>query len=615
MTDPDLAPIIEFLSGLLPFDQLDDAGRQAAARGIEIAYFAKSAGEVPVDYANPQLYIVRSGAFEVRSDRGELLDRLGEGDYFGFPSLLTGEQVSNRVQVLEDGLVYVLSEEAFRQLRAASRDFDRFFNRKHAERLRHSARYLAREHLSTARIRSVMASPVQSVGPFTPIQEAAQLMRASRISSVLVVQDNRLLGIVTDRDLRNRVLAEGVPVDSPVSEVMTANPVSVPSQTLVFEAMLAMSQHNIHHLPVCDDETPVGVVTSTDLIRAQRSDPLYLIGEIDRQHDRAALVQVAGQIPTLLQSLIQADARAEEIGRVLTLVTDALTRRLLALAQDELGPAPMPWCWLAFGSQARMDQAGKSDQDNGLLLAREPNDAERDYFLALATFVCDGLNDSGYIHCPGGIMAMNPKWCLSLAQWQAQFSQWIDQPEPKAVMHASIFFDMRAVAGRAELAHTLQRSVLASCKDNQIFLAMMAGNACTNSPPLGFFRQLVLERDGEQRKALDLKHKGLAIINDVARLYALATGTEAVGTAARIQAAMKAGLITRKDALNLADAQEFIAHLRLANQGEQWSRGEEPSNFLRPGRISGLARHQLKDAFAVVARAQDGVRLSFARSL
>ncbi|MBY6188531.1 CBS domain-containing protein [Marinobacter hydrocarbonoclasticus] len=615
MTDPDLAPIIDFLAQLLPFDQLDDDGRLDAARGIEIAYFARSSGEVPVDYTNPQLYIVRSGAFEVRNEHGELLDRLGEGDYFGFPSLLTGEAVSNRVQVLEDGLVYILKESTFRALRAASRDFDRFFNRKHAERLRHSARYLAREHLSTARIRSVMASPVQSVGPFTPVQDAAKLMRDHRISSVLVVQDNRLLGILTDRDLRNRVLAEGVPADTPVNEVMTSEPVSVPSQTLVFEAMLSMSHHNIHHLPVCDDDVPVGVVTSTDLIRAQRSDPLYLIGEIDRQQDRAALVQVAGQIPALLQSLIQADARAEEIGRVLTLVTDALTRRLLTLAEDQLGPAPMPWCWLAFGSQARMDQAGKSDQDNGMLLAREPTDSEREYFLALATFVCDGLNDSGYIHCPGGIMAMNPTWCLSLERWQAQFEKWIDQPEPKAVMHASIFFDMRPVAGRSELAKTLQRSVLARCRDNQIFLAMMAGNACKNAPPLGFFRQLVLERDGEQRKALDLKHKGLAIINDIARLYALACGSEAVGTASRIQAAMKAGLITRKDALNLADAQEFIAHLRLANQGEQWSRGESPSNYLRPGRISGLYRHQLKDAFAVVSRAQDGARLSFTRSL
>ncbi|MBY5993956.1 DUF294 nucleotidyltransferase-like domain-containing protein [Ferrimonas balearica] len=615
MTDHDLAPIIDFLAELVPFDQLDDAGRETAARGIEIAYFAKSSGEVPLDYDNPHLYIVRSGAFEVRSDRGELLDRLGEGDYFGFPSLLTGEQVSNRIQVLEDGLVYILSESCFRALRALSRDFDRFFNRKHAERLRYSARYLAREHLNTARIRSVMASPAKSVGPFAPVQEAARLMRDARISCLLVVQDNRLLGILTDRDLRNRVLAEGIAVDTPVNEVMTADPVSVPPNTLVFEAMLAMSQHNIHHLPVAEEGVPLGVVTSTDLIRLQRNDPLHLIGEIDRQSDRATLVQVAGQIPALLQSLIQADARAEEIGRVLTLVTDALTRRLLVLGQQALGPAPMAWCWLAFGSQARMDQAGKSDQDNGLLLAREPNDEERDYFQRLATYVCDALNDSGYIHCPGGIMAMNPKWCLSLAQWQAQFGRWIDQPEPKAVMHASIFFDMRAIAGRGDLAKTLQQSVLARCKDNQIFLAMMATNAGHNSPPLGFFRQLVLERDGEQRKALDLKHKGLAIINDVARIYALACGSEAVGTAQRIQAAMKAGLVTRKDALNLADAQEFIAHLRLANQGEQWSRGEDPSNFLRPGRVSGLTRHQLKDAFAVVARAQDGVRLSFARSL
>ncbi|GAA5188726.1 DUF294 nucleotidyltransferase-like domain-containing protein [Ferrimonas gelatinilytica] len=615
MNTSELAPIEDFIGTLVPFDCLSPEQLAQAARGIEIAYFAKAQGEVPVDSDNPHLYIVRNGAFEVQSQQGDLLDRLGEGDYFGFPSLLTGEPVSTVVRVLEDGLVYILNERSFRQLRAQSREFDRFFNRKHAERLRHSARYLARDHQSTARVSSVMASPPQCIGPEMTVQQAAQRMSEARVSCLLVTELERLSGILTDRDLRNRVLAPGKGCDLAVAEAMTAEPVSVAPSTLLFEAVLVMSQHNVHHLPVTEEGRAVGVLTSTDIVRLQRNDPLHLIGELERQKDRASLIKLAGQFPLLMQRLIQADARAEEIGRVLTLLTDTLTRRLLDLGQVELGEAPFPWCWLAFGSQARMDQAGKSDQDNGLLLAREPDEVERDYFLSLARYVCDGLNEAGYVHCPGEIMAMNPKWCLSLAQWQRQFERWTREPEPMAVMHASIFFDLRPVAGRTALGEQLQRSVLAQCQDNQIFLAMMAGNAAKTVPPLGFFRQLVLERDGAQRKALDLKHKGLAIINDIARLYALACGSSEISTPKRIQAAMNAGLLSRKDALNLVDAQEFIAALRLQNQGRQVQEGESPSNWLPTSKISGLTRHQLKDAFAVVARAQDGIKLKYGRSL
>ncbi|SHI16121.1 DUF294 nucleotidyltransferase-like domain-containing protein [Ferrimonas marina] len=615
MNSSELAPISEFLAELVPFDQLDEAQLELATRGIEIGYFAKSQREVPVDYQQPNLYIVRSGAFEVRSDQGDLLDRLGEGDYFGFPSLLTGEQVSNKVAILEDGLVYILSESSFQALRRQSREFDRFFNRKYAERLRHSARYLARDHQSTARVKTVMATPVQSIEPDATVQQAAQQMREQRVSCLLVCQQEKLVGILTDRDLRNRVLAEGLDGQVTIGSMMTQPPLSVTSTTLVFEAMMVMSRHNIHHLPVVSEGRPVGVVTSTDLIRMQRSDPLHLIGELERQTDREELIKLASRFPELLQSLIQADARAEEIGRVLTQLTDTLTRRLLAMAQAQLGPAPMPWCWLAFGSQARMDQAGKSDQDNGLLLAKVPTEEQRQYFLDMAKLVCDGLNDAGYIHCPGGIMAMNPKWCLGFDEWRDRFERWTRQPEPKAVMHATIFFDMRPVAGNLNLGTQLQQQVLRQCQDNQIFLAMLAADARHNSPPLGFFRQLVVERNGEHRKVLDLKHKGLAIINDIGRIYALACGSSAVSTPKRIQAALKAGLLSRKDALNLADALEFIAHLRLQNQGRQYEQGSEVSNWLATGQLSGLVRHQLKQAFTMVARSQDGVAMKYGRSL
>ena len=316
----------------------------------------------------------------------------------------------------------------------------------------------------------------------------------------------------------------------------------------------------------------------------------------------------------LLQNLISADARAEEIGRVLTSVTDALTRRLIVLNQQLLGNPPMAFCWLAFGSQGRQDQVACSDQDNGLLLAHEPDELAAAYFDKLTHAVCKGLDQCGYIYCPGDIMAQNPKWRLSLQQWQHKFKTWVLTPEPKALMHASIFFDMRAVYGPQTLFDELQNSVMSHTQNNDIFLAGMAGNSLQQSPPLGFFRKFVLERDGSEVKGMDLKHKGSALINDIARVYALSAGIKEVNTAKRIRALMDANIINRKDALNLADAHEFIAHMRLANQGYQATNNLVVSNFLKPQDLSSLLRHQLRDAFKVVHDAQSGLKLKFTRS-
>lgn len=614
MDASELQPITDFLRQLPPFDTLSASTLARCCRTLTIGYYSKASTYVPLDESHPQLYIVRSGAFEVHGDDGDLIDRLGDGDFFGFPSLLSGEKISNKIQILEDGLVYHLDPDTFNQLRSESREFDRFFNRAFAKRLRHQSRFKAKELGSTSRVSSLMSKQPLTLDINASVTQAACLMRDSRVSSLLVIDNHKLAGILTDRDLRNRVLALGHDGQLPVHQAMTSHPITLSSSALVFEAMLLMSQHNIHHLPIVDNELPVGVVSSTDILRGQSSQPLLLIGEIERQNSLDSLIAVSKQIPLLLQNLISADARAEEIGRVLTSVTDALTRRLILLNQQILGQAPMPFCWLAFGSQGRQDQVACSDQDNGLLLAHDMDEQAKGYFDALTKAVCAGLDSCGYIYCPGDIMAQNPQWQMSLKQWQNKFHHWVDSPEPKALMHASIFFDMRCVYGPQSLFDSLQSQVLASTKDNDIFLAGMAGNSLQVSPPLGFFKKFVLERDGQEVKGIDLKHKGSVLINDIARVYALSAGIKEVNTAKRIRLLMEQNIINRKDALNLADAHEFIAHIRLSNQGYQFTHNQQLSNYLMPQNLSSLVRHQLRDAFKVVHDAQAGLKLKFMRS-
>lgn len=451
--------------------------------------------------------------------------------------------------------------------------------------------------------------------PRSTVESAAQLMTDSRISSVLVEEHNRLLGILTDRDLRVRVIAQGKTTDTPVVEVMTKMPVTIGADAYVFQAVMLMSEHNIHHLPVVGvDGHTCGVISSTDVVKSQKSDPVLLIGEISRQEDIAGLQQVSRDIPELLRNLIAQDARADEIGRVVTTVTDALTRQLIQQAVKRLGEPPVPFTWLAFGSQGRRDQTAKSDQDNALLLSDDFDPEQHDaYFKALAQHVCDGLNACGYVYCHGEIMAITDRWRQPLKTWQHYFLEWIQEPSNKALMHASIFFDVRAVYGDSRLLDTLQQTILDASQKNSIFLAYMTQNALTHTPPLGFFRQFVVERDGEHANAFDMKKRGVVPIIDIARVYALAAGVDAINTLERLQAAVDTGMLSLKSCRDLCDAYEYIAHLRLENQGRLLERGEAADNYLQPEDVSDLVRHQLRDAFNVVVQAQSALKMKFTR--
>jgi CBS domain-containing protein len=612
MDNSELQPIFDFMRRLAPFDSLQEQTLKQCCKVLTIAYYSQQQKLVHVDSNDPQLYIVRSGAFEVSTQEGELIDRIGEGQYFGFSGMLSGEKVVNQVHILEDGLVYHLPAVMFDQLRANCHSFDRFFNQAFAKRLRNQGS-LKHNHISTARITNIMSRELTTITRDATIHQAALLMSEKRLSSLIVVNEDKLCGILTDRDLRNRVLAKGLTGTLLVEQAMTEHPTTIKPEALIFEAMLKMSEKNIHHLPVVKGNKPIAIITSTDLIRSQSSQPLLLIGQIDRQNSLESLIQVSQKIPDLLFNLISSDAKAMEIGRVLTSVTDSLTRRLIALKQEQLGPAPMTFCWLAFGSQGRQDQMAGSDQDNALILEREATKVEKDYFKQLSEYVCSALNECGFPFCPGNIMAQNPKWQLTLQQWLQAFSKWIKTPDPSALLNATIFFDMRPVFGDLSLFKQLQTTVLKNTKNNDIFIAALSQNALQSTPPLGFFRSFVLERDGSEVKGIDLKHKGNALINDIVRIYALSVGVEEVNTIKRIEALIALSAIDKDIAMNLLDSWEFIAHKRLTNQGQQFNNTQPVSNYILPDSLSSLVRHQLKDAFKVIHEAQGTVKHKFLR--
>ncbi|WP_435234352.1 DUF294 nucleotidyltransferase-like domain-containing protein [Psychromonas sp. PT13] len=608
----ELKPITNFIATLPPFDKLSDSLIHHCCQSISVVYYGKNDQFVHVDTNPPQLYIVRTGAFEITTQHGELIDRMSDGQYFGFSGMLSGEKVVNKIRILEDGLVYQLPLAAFNHLRANNQLFDQFFNKAFAKRIRNQEELLS-NNINTGRISSLRSTTLISIDSHSTIQQAAVLMSENRVSSLAIINNKQLIGVITDRDLRERVLAKGLTGTTLVNQVMTDSPTTIAKHALIFEAMLLMSEKNIHHLPVMENNRAISMLTNTDIMSQQSSQPLFLIGQINRQNNTSDLVNISKKLPNLLQNLISNDAKAQEIGQILTLVTDALTKRLIGIAQQQLGAAPMKFCWLAFGSQARQDQAAGADQDNALLLEYETNSTSAKYFKQLSELVCNGLDRCGFPYCPGNIMAQNPQWRCSLKQWQAQFSQWIDSPQPQALLNSSIFFDIRPIYGDTILFEKLQHDILKQTQQNDIFLAALTRNAIQRIPPLGFFRNFVIERDGREVKGIDLKHKGLALINDISRIYALAYGIPEVNSKRRLTALMAIKGINQQGIKNLIDAAEIIGHKRLVNQGVQYKQGVPLSNYLLPDSLTPLSQHHLKEAFKVIHDSQSGIKLSFLR--
>lgn len=454
-------------------------------------------------------------------------------------------------------------------------------------------------------IRTLIKREPITLAPTTSIRAAAELMRDLRVSSVLLVAQDRLIGLVTDRDLRNRVVAQGLDSARAVADIATLNPMTVAANSPAFEALLLMARHNIHHVPVMDGQRLLGMITATDLTEQHSTSAVYLVGDIYKQTTVEGLARISAKVAQLQQNLAAADTSAYSTGHIVTAITDAVTVRLIQLAELKFGPAPIDYVWVAAGSQARSEQSAKTDQDNCLILddAFDPV-LHGDYFRVFSKFVCDGLADCGYIHCPGEMMAMTDTWRQPRQQWAQYFLKWVTVPEPTALMLTCVFFDQRAIYGKTALLDSLRQEVLSRTKGNSLFLAHMVNNALKHRPPLGLFGSISPTRGGENPRTIDLKHTGIVPIVDLARVYALAGGVAAVNTHDRLEGVANEGEVSAQSARDLRDALEFLGKLRIAHQARQTAKGQAPDNFLALDELSNLERSHLKNAFSVVQTLQ-----------
>ncbi len=571
-----------------------EGGRSIHEEGIELDY----------------LFVVRHGAVDVLSPEGVVVEHRSVGEGVGARAIIRGEVTTSRAVAHRPSTLLRIPRTLFRDLVYEHSDFAAFYERLKAVGTRQPAALGLEpgEAVITSPLHEVMTTNPVAVTPDTSVRDAALRMRDHNISCVLVEVDRQLVGIVTTKDLARRVLAEGLGADLPVSSIMTAEPAALGPQTLLFDAMLLMSEHNIGHLPVVERGRVLGIVSRTNMIRRQSISSVFMIGDIAKREHPEELAEVIAQLPQLLAQLVGAGVTPRRVGQIITSVADALTRRLLQLAEARHGPPPLPYLWLACGSQGRQEQTGVSDQDNCLILHDDYDEAAHGpYFEQLAHFVSDGLDACGYYYCPGEMMATNEKWRKPLRVWRNYFQGWIRKPDPMAQMLSSVMFDLRGIAGDLSLHDGLHRETLDVASKNSIFRAHMIANSLGHQPPLGLLRGFALIRSGEHKNTVDLKLNGVVPIVDLARVYALDAGIEEVNTRDRIVAAREMQTLSESGAHDLIDAYDTIARVRLEHQARQIRRGEKPDNFLAPSKLSALERGHLKDAFGVVKALQSAL--------
>ncbi|MED5333957.1 MAG: putative nucleotidyltransferase substrate binding domain-containing protein [Pseudomonadota bacterium] len=595
----------DFLNTSAPFDVLDKEQKLELVKHTELIYLtADNVGDL--QKGKSSLFLIQNGQFSVQ-DSDAPLRHLSEGDYFGYTNIMEKRNFSLSISVDSPGLVYCFEASAVTPL------FELPAIRNFFDGLRNNA--LQNHAISDSNsmwlykgLEDVINKSPVSVDVETSITAAAQLMTTQKVSSLLVTREDKLIGIITDRDLRSRVVAASLDIHLPVSHIMTPNPAQIMGNRTLFDALALMTERNIHHLPVIDQQTlvPLGMVTASDIIRHQRGNVLFIIGELSKAENLYELTRLSWQLPHYFSAHAKKAGDYDIAGKILSQATDIMTRKLIGFFQQANGKAPMMFAWLVYGSQAREDQTMGSDQDNGLLLAERPSEAQAEYFAKMADYVCNGLAKCGIKLCDGNIMASNSKLRLSLEEAIEEAKRWVKAPTKDAIMHFNIFLDVRCAAGDISLFKQLQRQRAPLMKQN-MFLAALTRNSNEISVPLSMFQKFIYEKGRKEKDVIDLKTRAVALINNIARIYALADGVTLPNTLARLDALSENSQLSKRDATNLRDIWLFLNRLRWRHQLEN----KVTDNRVSVSSLSSIEKHQLKAAFKAIERTNQAMVMKF----
>ena len=621
------AAALAFLRRYPPFDEMEDEALQFMARRLSLAYYPKGTALFAPGQGKPHhFHLIQRGLVQ-RAD-GEPagaapITTLGPGECFPIGALVEGTPGDSTFTAAADTFCYQLPAADFGELLRRSPRFHDFATRRLASLLNVSRRQLAmraagsawEQQAMTRSLRSLIRRAPVCCTPETTIGEALRAMSAARVGSILVVdRGGSLIGIVTRRDVLERVALPGRKPGEPVGTVMTPHPKTLPADASAYEAAALIAHEGIRHVPLIDGSRPIGVVAEHDLFNLQQVTARGINQTIASAGDEVAMRQAADEIRALARDLLAQGLDAEHATLIISTLNDALTRRIVEFEQARRGVDGIEWCWLAFGSEGRYEQTVSTDQDNGIVFDSGPAEANdvRAALLPLAQAVNRTLDACGFPLCKGNIMAGNPQCCLSLEEWRQQFADWIHAPAGQQLLNAVIFFDFRPLHGAQRLANTLRTSLLDMTASRPAFLHELACYALEVGPPLGLFSEFDTEDAPGAPGTIDLKKSGARLFVDAARVLALAASIPHTNTAERLrQAGARLGMGADEIAAATA-AFFFIQTLRLRGQlaGDQQQARASP-NRLDPARLNEVDRRILKESFRQARKLQSRLALDY----
>ncbi len=631
-TNP-LPGIIEFLKTVVPFNNLENDTMAAVVAATQVAFYP--AGRQIIHKGEPPsgfLYIVQTGCarISIPDESGEeiLVDLRGEGDSFGAVSLLEGKNALFNITAQEDLIAFLVPKATVDRLLAKHPQFHRFLgfslarNFKAVRRSADTQRDLLTlenqiqfdQFMTGKRVWELMSQNLLTCDRQTSVRLAAQRMKARGVGSIIILDSHgQPTGILTDTDLRNQIVADGHGLDTPVGRIMTTPVRDIAPDAFAFDALLDMSRFAVSHLVVTENRRATGIISEHDFQLATGTTPVGIIGDIANATSIDELVGKRVHIDRVLEMAMQRSSAVKPMMALVAELNDRVTRQFIRvieekMAADKWGPPPVPYCWLAMGSEGRREQTLCTDQDNALLYQDVDPETEpvvRQWFQTLAQKVVDALARFGIPRCKGGVMASNPQWCMGQRAWRKIFADWIDNPTPERMRLATVFFDFRSVGDGFDGARQLRRQLTDMAAGKIHYARQMTANALTNRPPLGFLRQFVVETSGAQSSGLNLKLHGLTPVVDAARIMALEAGIPETNTMARLNRIQQQHVLDADFTAAIDDAYDYINFIRISHHLRARAHGLPLNNFVDPALLNPMERKVLKDSFTIIRQLQD----------
>jgi len=621
---------LAFLRNHAPFNKMQPDALQRFAEKAQIAFYPAGSQIIGPDSGDVRFfYLIESGKVQARQ-AGEVtvteysILSLGAGESFPIGAVTAGRPSTNVYTAVEDTFCYQLPAEDFLALMSSSPEFNLFCTKYIASLLDQSRRQLQLQFAQRASEQQTLNSPLAGIGsrspvtvsPDTPLRAALETMSQAGVGSLVIAgEDRKAVGVFTRTDLLDRVVLADLPLTTPIAQAMSQNPFMIEEHATAYDAMFAMATHGIRHVLVTDAEGKLtGVVSERDLFSLQRVGLRQIRQAIDGAHNVEVLQHAAADVRQLSFNMLAQGVGAEQLTQFISALNDALTRRVIQLNLEKHNFDGIEWAWLAFGSEGRDEQTFSTDQDNGIVFLPPEGASEealKQRFLAYALDVNKDLDRCGFPLCKGNIMASNPQWCLTLEQWKDQFANWIRVPHPDALLNATIFFDFRALFGKAELAEAMRRHLLAQTAANPMFLRAMAKNALDVEPPLGKIRDFLTDLEPDHPGKIDLKKYGSRIFVDVARIYAMASGVHNTNSIQRLRLASQRLSIRSEEINAVLEGLNFIQLLRLQHQYLEGEPGTQGDNLIDPDTLNELDRRILKESFRQARKIQTRLKLDY----